>query len=424
MIMKNGPAFLINTNLSKTIFIILLLFSIHFWNLKYIPQKFNAENIFTWLICGFAFIMVSHKNHLRFKYPILIFIVGLILNCFASYRNLGQSPKLSILSFSYYYFILLYFLLHYFELEKKFLENTIIVFALFYSLIFIIQYKVFPYEIFNRWVRTATDELQLEIVGHGFLMIAFFLVLNRFLLNRRMIYILLALGFFIVQFKSGFWSLIAGAGLVSVFMAIRLIKFNFRDFALLVFVGLLFIGMMQYRGIAYIIDRMVSKTQQESQLGGKYIRMVQLEFFFKKYPKNLSYFIIGGGKPAGEKNISNFNPNAFGMNYNIVWVDTGLIGFYIVVGGVAVLGLVLYTLRAIFTKLPRDSLYLNFYFLYLLIVSFTNEEIYREGIFCVHAIVLYLIDITLNEKLNPAPLPVSTLKIPELDHKENSEAST
>jgi hypothetical protein len=84
-------------------------------------------------------------------------------------------------------------------------------------------------------------------------------------------------------------------------------------------------------------------------------------------------------------------------NYNIVWVDIGLLGFYIVVGCIAVLGILWYTIKSIFTRLPKDSIYLNCYFLYLLIVSFTNEEIYRDGIFTVQAIGLYLIDLASKE---------------------------
>lgn len=86
------------------------------------------------------------------------------------------------------------------------------------------------------------------------------------------------------------------------------------------------------------------------------------------------------------------------MNYNIVWVDIGLLGFFVVVGGIALFGLLWYTFKAVFMRLPRDMLYLNFYFLYLFIVSFTNEEIFDDGIFTVQAVALYLIDLGANER--------------------------
>jgi len=382
----------------KIVFIILLLFSIHFWDIRFIPQKFNLENLITWMVCLFSFIMILQKSNIRFRNAILLFIIGLIFNVFAAHINLGQSPKQTILSFGFYYFILMYFLLHYFELDRKFLENIIIVFAIIYSAIFVIQYLVYPFEIVKRAASTARLEFQPEIIGHGFLMLAYFLVLNRYLINRRFINIILALGFFIILFNSGFRSLVAGAVVATVFLVIRMVRLNVRDVAIVMFVAILFAGLTQFKGIADKIDQMINKTKSEIALGNRYIRKIEMDFFFNKYPDNISYFIIGGGKPSGE-NLYKYNPAALGMNYNIVWVDIGLFGFYIVVGGIATLGLLWYTLKAVFFKLPRDRLYLNSYFLYLLIVSFTNEEIYRNGIFSVQAIGLYLIDIAANEKL-------------------------
>lgn len=387
----------------KIIFIILLLFSIHFWDLRYIPQKLNAENLAVYLFCGFAFIMVIHKSNMRFKYAIFVLVIGLIINSIAAFLNLRQSPKLTILSFSFYYFIFLYFALHYFRFKRKFMESTIIIFGVIYSIIFVIQYKIYPTVIFNSDAISAVEARQFEIIGHGFLMLAYFLALNRFLINRKVINLVLALGFMMVLMKSDFRTLIAGALITSAFMVYKLVRFNARDFFIIVFIVLAFIGLMQYRGVAYIIDKMISQTESNIEEGDKYVRLIQLEFFYKRYPRNLSYYIMGGGKPAGEENIKNYDPFAMGQdyhgNYNIVWVDIGLLGFFVVVGGIATLGLLWYTLKAIFIKLPRETLYLNMYFFYLLIVSFTNEEIYRDGIFAVQAIGLYLIDLSADEKL-------------------------
>lgn len=402
--MKNQINFLPEKFIPKIIIVFLLILSLHFWNLRGIPQKITFENIFVWLFCGFCFIMVIHRDNLRFRKPILLFLLGLVLNSLAAYFNLEQSLRLTLLAFSFYYFIFLYFALHYFKFNRKFLENVIIAFAIIYSIIFTVQYKVYPFVIFNYDARTAQDSRQFEIIGHGFLMLAYFLVLNRYLLNRRLINILMAIVFFIILMKSDFRTLIAGALLITVIMIIKLVKLSIRDFSILAFIVIIFLGVSQYHGVSYIINKMTSQTEDNLKEGRKYVRLIQLEYFFKRYPRNLSYFVIGGGKPAGVKNLYTFNPYAMGQdysgNYNIVWVDIGLLGFYVVVGGIALLGLLWYVIKSIFIKLPRDSAYLNFYFLYLLIVSFTNEEIYREGIFTVQAIALYLIDISSNEKSN------------------------
>jgi hypothetical protein len=396
--MKSETDLTDKSNFAKTIFIVLILFSIHFWGLKYIPQKFKVENFITWVVCGYCFIMVIQKNRMLFKNAILLFLFGLVANTIPAYLNFGQSPLKTILSYEYYYFILLYFLLHYLNFDRKYLEKTIIIFGIIYSALFTFQYLVFPFQIFKNEVNTAVEEIQLEILGHGFLMLAYFLVLNRYLVGRRIINLILALVFFAVLLKCGFRSLVGGAVLVSAFMFLRMFKFNVRDIAIITFAVLLFVGLLQFKGVADTIDGMINKSESDIKLGKRYVRLVELEFFFKDYPRNLSYFIVGGGKPSGE-NLWKYNPAAaMGLNYNIVWVDIGLLGFYIVIGGIATFGLLWYTLKAIFVRVPRDRFYLGSYFLYLFIVSFTNEEIYRNGIFTVHAIGLYLIDIAVAEK--------------------------
>jgi hypothetical protein len=387
-----------NGIIPKTIFIVLLLFSIHFWDLEGIPfLTFTFENFITWLACGLSFVMVIQRKGLRFRTAILIFLTGILANSLAAWINLGQNPRLTILSFSFYYFILLYFLMHYLELDKKFVENIVIVFGIIYSIIFTIQYKIYPTEIFNSSAKTAEMALQFEVLGHGFLMLAYLLVLNRFLTRRKPVYIILAMAFLMVQFKSDFRTLIAGALLVTGLMVIRTFRLDVTNILILIFAGFMFVALMQYRGVAYIIDKMMTKTKTEMDMGDEYIRNIELEFYYTRYPRNLSYYIIGGGKPAGYNLYA--VSDTWDMNYNIVWVDIGLLGFFVVVGGIALFGLLWYTLRAIFTRLPRDKVYLNFYFLYLLIVSFTNNEIYIDGIFTTQAVALYLIDLNANERL-------------------------
>lgn len=387
-------------NLQKAVFIVLLLFSIHFWDLRFFPKKFNIENMLVWSACIASFFLVLQKKNMLFRNAIIFFMFGLLLNAYAGYVNLDQLPRHSILTYGYYYFILIYFLLHFLNPDRQFLEKTILIFGGIYSFIFIVQYLIYPYDLFNRDVSTAVQEVQLEILGHGFLMLSYFLVLNRYLINRKLINLILAVIFFLVLLKSGFRTLVFGAIISSVIMVIMMLKLRARDFAMIFLVGALLAGILQFKSVSATLDEMIFKTGSDIRLGNKYVRALEMEFFFKKYPQNWTYYVIGGGRVTG-KNLYVYNPSIFGMNYNIVWVDIGLLGFFIVIGAVATIGLVWYSVKAIFVRLPKERYYLRLYFLYLLIVSLTNEEIYRNGIFSVQAIVLYLIDITVSEESGP-----------------------
>lgn len=390
-----------NTNnqlIKKSIFIILILFSIHFWDLEGIPLlSYKMEDFVTWPISIFCMVLVFNEKNIRFKYPIVLLLFGLVANSLAAFINFRQNPYQTLMSFNYFYAILLYFAFHYLKPGIRFVENTIIVFGILYSIIFTWQYKVYPEEIFNNSAKTAINALQFEILGHGFLMLAYLLLLNRFLTKHNILNILLALGLFYVQLKSDFRTLIGGAVVVTCFMVIRHFRLNVFYFVVVFLLFVLFIGLSQYQGTSNILNKMVSKTQSEMEEGDQYVRNVQLEFYYKVYPQNASYYLIGGGKPAGS-NLFYMRDETWKMNYNIVWVDIGLLGFFIVVGAIATAGLLWYTLKAIFARVPREMYYVCFYFLYLLLVSFTNEEIYDNGIFTVQAVGLYLIDVALDQK--------------------------
>ena len=389
-----------NQLVRKVVFVILILFSIHFWDLEGIPfLTGKIQDFLTWAISLYCMVMVLKNKNLRFKYAIFLFLFGLFANSLAAFINFRQNPYQTLMSFNFFYSILLYFAFHFLKPNAKFVENTIIVFGILYSAIFTWQYKVYPEEIFNNSAKTAVYALQFEILGHGFLMLAYLLLLNRFLTKHRITSILVALGLFYVLLKSDFRTLIAGAIVVTILMVIRHFRLNVFYFFAIILLFILFLGLSQYQGTSNIVNKMVSKTQTEMEEGDQYVRNVQLEFYYKVYPQNVTYYLMGGGKPAGS-NLFNMRDETWKMNYNIVWVDIGLFGFFIVVGGIATAGLFWYTFKAIFARLQREKLYLSFYFLYLLIVSFTNEEIFDNGIFTTQAVGLYLIDLALNERSN------------------------
>jgi hypothetical protein len=402
---KSRSSFLSNDLLKKTIFIVLLLFSIHFWHLQLIPQKYNAQNLITWLVCGYCFFMVLRNSKLKFKNAIILFLLGLMINIIPAHINQGTSPYNSLLSFAYFYFILIYFMLHYFKLSLKFLEKIIIIFALLYSIIYIIQTIVYPYPIVSMDADVLRGTIRIRTIGNGFVMLSYFLFLNRYLLNRKLINILVAFLFFIVLLMAGYRTLVAVALLVTLLMYIRLFRFRLKDFAVLFVLILIFIVLFQLPGPSRILEEFIANTESNIKEGNRYVRLIELEYYFKIYPKNISYFLIGGGLPGG-----GYLPGyiyGYITDYAILWVDLGLLGFYIVYGVIAVSGLLWYTIKAILIKLPQDKIYLNNYFLYLLLASFTTYEIWRPGIFTVQAIGLYLIDIVIEEqskssiKLNP-----------------------
>ena len=239
--------------------------------------------------------------------------------------------------------------------------------------------------------------IRLRIEGNGFLVLAYFLLLNRYFLNRRLINLLLAFGFFIILLIGGFRTLTFAAFLLSGLMFIKLVKYSIINYAaVLILLALFVVGLFQFRGTSRIINEMVFSSTKQKAEGSDYIRFLEFDYYFNKYPQNKSYFIMGGGLPGSKGSYARSMDIVQG-GYGFYWADLGLIGFYIIIGPIALLGLLWYTIKAIFIKVPPYTIYISIYFIYLLLGSFTTMEIYRPGIFAVEAIVLYLIDVAVIE---------------------------
>jgi hypothetical protein len=379
--------------MKKALFIFLLLCSIHFWGLVYLPRElFNMTNAVSLFIMGFGFLKMMKKDGLSFRNAIIVYFIGLIINIFACYINHGQSMLDSFLLFGSFYFILFYFSLHEMQISRKYLEDVIIIFAILYSVFYLLQVYAYPRAIFNSDMIRDRGTIRLRIEGNGFLVLAFFLLLNRYLVYQKLKNLFLLGFFFIILLKGGFRSLTFATMFLTAIMVIRLIPYSKKNYFTVILLAVCFAGLMYSRGTSAVIKNMIFTTQKQNNEGDNYIRARCLNYYFTIYPENKSYYIFGGGISEGNS-LESRKHLYIEEKFGFYWVDLGLIGFYIVIGAVACLGLLWYTIKAILSKVPADMLYVNFYFFYLLIVSFTTMEIYRSGVFAVEAIVLYLIDI-------------------------------
>ena len=260
-----------NSFIEKLILIIIFLFSIHFWKISFIHQIYNAQDLLTWAICIFCFISASRMDGLKFRNAIILLFIGIFFNVLSAYFNQGQSPYDTLITFGYFYFILVYFFLHYFKFSRNYIENVIIVFAVIYSLLYIIQVIVFPHQFLNVDMNPSRGTIRLRIEGNGFLMIAYFMMLNRYFLKRKLIYILFSLGFFIILLMGGFRTLTFMALLLSCLMFVRIVPFSFKNYGILIFVALMFVGLFQFKGSSGILKSMVGATEELSEQGDKYI---------------------------------------------------------------------------------------------------------------------------------------------------------
>lgn len=125
-----------------------------------------------------------------------------------------------------------------------------------------------------------------------------------------------------------------------------------------------------------------------------YIRVIQFNYFTKEHFKSPVEYILGSGIP---------NPRTkYGQPFYTVdptlgpyngWQDWGIVGLSWMIGIPAVLALLFPVFRIIRRKCDDKILFLKFFYIFLLLSSFTTIEFYRVGSFFFHGLLFYLYEL-------------------------------
>jgi hypothetical protein len=151
------------------------------------------------------------------------------------------------------------------------------------------------------------------------------------------------------------------------------------------------IGLMQVESVSFFFSEMLELTVGQFEEGDEYIRLRTFDFLFGDVNAGLGSIIFGNGMPFAGTAYGNLVLGVGVDMFGYISADLGLIGFVFNFGLVSLLALLNIFRIAIFKKLPKDSLYLSVFFIYVLISSVTTAEIYRAGMFVVEAVGFYLI---------------------------------
>ena len=386
---------------SKQIVVILILCSTHLFGLYY-----NLGQIAYFILDGIGGTLIFFKilgqdkiipNRFQlFRQPLIWFYVAILASSISCYINHNQNILATIIAMRYFIYLSIYFAFSKANLRKEWFEKAIIIGASIYLLIFITQVVIFPVEIVNVGRIEEADRglLRFRIEGAGFLMLAGFLCLNRFLIQfnwRHGLFYLICLG---GLFMLGFRTLLITALFTS---AILMFRISNRPLLLIRNLTLLFMIIVALFSIPYVrsfTDEAVAMTMEQAEMDDDYIRFQTFDFFYNQVNKNNKTLIFGNGFPQEDSEYGQFVKDVGVNQQGFIFQDLGLIGFGIIYGATSLLALLMISFIAISTKTKKEDLYLGCYFIYLLTSSITTTEIYRIGIFGVMALALHLIDLS------------------------------
>lgn len=351
----------------------------------------------------FIFFLVDYKNVTPFTKPLSLLMISMVLSMVSCWLFHQQSIISSMSGYCTYAAICIFFVLHHFKIEPKLVEKVIFWMFLIFSICYIYQIMVLPKEI---WVKV--DEhinmnlpillRRVRMVGMSLAGLGVFLSLNKILVGKKEYLPFFVLGL-VVILLFGFRTLLAFVLVFSYVMVVRNYGFSYKlllGFAFLFLVLWLF-SLTQFG--QDIFGFMMERQDSDQDFGNKdYIRYTTLFYYYQEHFQNFLEMFLGSGIPDRSSKSAYALYYARLEDFGLHYFDWGILGMSWMMGVLSLVSMIWYPIKAFFSKLPKDKVYLSVWFGYLFACGFTSAEFVRQGCFLIQGMVLYLITVYSYEK--------------------------
>lgn len=352
------------------------------------------------LICFFLWGFKLAKNMQTFY---SIFLIAIFCNCTSSYLFRGQSYSISFFAYYQLWYLFFFFALALSHFSLYTTEKLLKWIILTVVVIYYVQLVIFPKVLWGNagaeWI--ANNDLYfrgLVVGGESAVSLGYFFFLNKYLVEKKKTNLVLMIICVIPFFIRGYRIMIMGAIICTVLLYIKYQnKVNVLKLILkLSLIAIIFVGivLVLYQYVPIIqssLDALQDRAGESNQTfdNDDYIRMVSINYYYTSFFKSPIELFFGAGMIGHNGPVADVFAKLMSYNYNLT--DWGLIGLSWYAGIPVVLCIVYYLIRGILLQVPKKYLYINAWFLYLLIVSITDPEMYQHYSFLVQSILLYIL---------------------------------
>lgn len=352
------------------------------------------------LICFFLWGFKLVKNMQTFY---LIFLIAIFCNCTSSYLFRGQSYSISFFAYYQLWYLFFFFALALSRFQLYTTEKLLKWIILTVVVIYYVQLIIFPKVIWGNagaeWV--ADNDLYfrgLVVGGESAVSLGYLFFLNKYLVEKKKSNLILMIVCAIPFFIRGYRIMIMGAVMSTLLLYLKSQnnKNIFKLFLKLSVVAIIFVGivLVLYQYVPIIqssLDSLQERAGESNQTfnNDDYIRMVSINYYYTSFFKSPIELFFGAGMIGNHGPVADVFAKLMLYNYNLT--DWGLIGLSWYAGIPVVLCIVYYLIRGILQQIPKQYLYINAWFLYLLIVSITDPEMYQHYSFLIQSILLYML---------------------------------
>ena len=310
---------------------------------------------------------INFQKH--FNLELLLILGGVFLSMFMAQWGHNQSLSTTFIAQRFMYFYMAYWVLHSIKVSIEDLENIIFWFGISFSILYLIQYMVHPTVIFDVRIAEVRETVRIFLPGFFFLILAYFLTLNRLFESFTVGKLLAVFLFVSIVILMGTRQVIFTIMLLTIINVLfsKTVKSKLLILILMVSMIIPIIFIFQEIFISLIdLSKDQSETLEEN------VRLRAAVFFLTElFPNNFSY-ITGNGADSYNSSYG-FMIQMYRDTYGFYQSDIGLIGDYVRFGALFALGAFLILFRMIFSK--TSTSYAVFYLHFLQVGDLLHRQI-------------------------------------------------
>lgn len=348
----------------------------------------------------------SNRNR-KFQCDKLLFYYGffIVLNCITCYVFRRQSGIVTLQAWVPFLIIYLYPVMRTWNLSLEEWQKIIILLFIYYAIGYILQF------IFNKtmilYMSSTWDKFlregRIRIFSEGILYLGTLLFWNKYLLKKKVIFLLLFILGVLLIFLTRFRLIIVTFPIVLLYIYFKINGFSWKIISYSIIIVLTINVASHLQVVQKAIDEMYERNEKSNLDNENYARVVGFDYFTKNHFKSNVEYFLGSGMAVlavdAEKQEVHNSPSQYsrkmsrlGAYSHIFTVDWGLLGLSWVAGIPFVLILILILLKVILTKIPNDYLYLRGYCIFVLLIGLFNPMVYYHKNIFFLAIILTILD--------------------------------
>lgn len=387
----------------KLVVFFVALTSLELYDLSFLGTDFIK--VFQLLGIGFlvlilAIQLVQQKQinfEKHFNTGLILIFTGVILSMFMAQWGHDQSLGITFIAQRFMYFYLLYWALHAIKIDTDDLESIIYWLGITFSFLYLIQFFLYPAILFDVRIAEDRDTIRIFLPGFTFLVLAYFLTINRLFDEFSFSKIFSVILFLSILILMGTRQVIFTVLLLTMLNILFSERIKSKVFIFTLMVLSIIPIIIIFQGIFIsLID--LSKNQSQSLAENVRIRAAGF-FLTQLFPNTFSY-ITGNGADSTNSSYG-FMIQMYRDAYGFFQSDIGIIGDYTKFGAVFVIGVFIILYKTIFGKIGGYFVYIKYFYISILLTLFTGGGPFAQSDAIVAiCFTLYILDIDKYDQLN------------------------